>query len=164
MSLFDLLLVSATLLCALVAGFVFAFAVVVMPGIKSLDDRAYLQAFKVMDSIIQNNQPLFVLVWLGSILSLSATAVMSFWHGDGPARLLILTALGIYLLGVQLPTFTINVPLNNKLKQLDLAGADQAALAELARAFNTRWIAANSLRTVLATVASSLLLLAGVMD
>jgi hypothetical protein len=39
----------STLLCSLVAGFVFAFAVVVMPGIQTLSDRDYLRAFKVMD-------------------------------------------------------------------------------------------------------------------
>ena len=32
----------ATLFCSLVAGLVFAFAIVVMPGIKSLGDRDFL--------------------------------------------------------------------------------------------------------------------------
>ncbi len=55
----------STLLCSLVAGFVFAFTIVIMPGIKSLSDHDFLQAFNVMDRVIQNNQPIFVLVWLG---------------------------------------------------------------------------------------------------
>ena len=65
----------ATFLCSLVAGFLFAFAAVVMPGIRSLDDGGFIRAFQVMDRIIQNNQPLFVLVWVGSVLALVAAAV-----------------------------------------------------------------------------------------
>ena len=38
MTLFQTLLMTATFLCSLVAGFLFAFAVVIMPGIRSLDD------------------------------------------------------------------------------------------------------------------------------
>ena len=55
----------STLLCALVAGLVLAFAIVVMPGIRHLNDHDYLQAFKVMDRVIQNNHPVFMVVWLG---------------------------------------------------------------------------------------------------
>ena len=60
MGIFQIALIVATLLCSLVAGFVFAFAVVVMPGIKGLPDREFIRAFQVMDGVIQNNQPMFV--------------------------------------------------------------------------------------------------------
>ena len=66
MEVFQVTLVVATLLCTLVAGFVFAFAVVVMPGIRSLGDGEFLRAFQVMDRVIQNNQPIFMLAWIGS--------------------------------------------------------------------------------------------------
>ncbi|NNF58944.1 MAG: DUF1772 domain-containing protein, partial [Rhodothermaceae bacterium] len=59
---FTAVLLLATLLCALVAGFLFAFAVVAMPGIRDLSDGAFIQAFQGMDRIIQNNQPVFMLV------------------------------------------------------------------------------------------------------
>ena len=73
---FPLILVLATFLCSLVAGFLFAYAIVVMPGIGRLDDRAFIRAFQVTDGIIQNNQPVFVAVWLGSALALVAAAVL----------------------------------------------------------------------------------------
>ena len=41
-------LLLATLLCALVADFLFAFAVVVMPGIATLDDAGFLRGFQVI--------------------------------------------------------------------------------------------------------------------
>jgi uncharacterized membrane protein len=52
-------LLLATLLCSLVTGFLFAFAVVVMLGIAALDDAGFLRAFQVIDRVIQNCQ-LFV--------------------------------------------------------------------------------------------------------
>ncbi|MDJ0835174.1 MAG: DUF1772 domain-containing protein [Acidobacteriota bacterium] len=158
MTMFDFFLLTATLLCSLVAGFVLAFSVVVMPGIQSLNNRAYLEAFKVMDNVIQNNHPVFVIVWLGSVVALLITTVMSTWHLEGLSRILIVISSCIYVFGVQLPTFTINIPLNNTLKRLDLAHADQQALDDLSKQFDTRWIPSNTLRTVLAIVTVILLL------
>jgi uncharacterized membrane protein len=74
-------LVVATFLCSLVAGFLFAFAVVVMPGIRSLDDGAFIRAFQTVDRVIQDNQPLFVLVWVGSVLAVLVAAVVGGWDG-----------------------------------------------------------------------------------
>ena len=68
---FGFLLVS-TLLCTLVTGFVFTYAIVVMPGFGKLNDREFIQAFQATDGIIQNNQPLFMFVWVGSIASVAA--------------------------------------------------------------------------------------------
>jgi hypothetical protein len=75
-------LILATFLCSLVAGLLFAFAVVVMPGIGSLRDRDYIRAFQVIDRVIQNNQPLFMLVWVGSVLALVASVVLAFGRSD----------------------------------------------------------------------------------
>ena len=49
----------------------FGFAAVVMPGIAKLSDREFLLAFKQMDGIIQNNQPAFMFVWVGSVLTMA---------------------------------------------------------------------------------------------
>ena len=58
-------MILATFLCSIVAGFLFAFWVVAMPGIRSLNDREFIRAFQVMDRVIQNNQP--ILCWSGSV-------------------------------------------------------------------------------------------------
>ena len=161
MTMFELLLLTTTLLCSLVAGFVYAFAVVIMPGIRKLDDRDYLQAFKVMDRVIQDNQPLFVIVWAGSILAIIATAVMSLWHLQGIHQTLVMIAAALYILGVQVPTFTFNVPLNNRLKNIDLHTANEQTLQELTQAFSARWLPSNTFRTIIA-IATTVLLLAAV--
>jgi uncharacterized membrane protein len=151
-------LVSA-LLCALVAGIVFAFAVVIMPGIRSLDDGAFLRAFQVIDGVIQKGQPLFIAVWVGSALSLLATAVLGVWSLSGANRVLLIAAAAVYLGCVQLPTAAINVPMNNALQRLDLGSMDGAARARARTDFEGRWNRWNAFRTMFAVVAATMLLI-----
>ncbi len=158
MGIFQIVLILAAFLCSLVAGFVFAFAFVVMPGIKSLDNREFIRAFQVMDGIIQNNQPIFVLVWVGSIVAVVASSVLGFWQLDGAGRLLMIFAALAYLFGVQLSTFTINVPLNNKLQALNVDAMNATAQEAARRDFEPRWNRWNSSRTVFASLASALLM------
>lgn len=155
---FQFALVAATFLCTLVAGFVFAFAVVVMPGIKVLSDANFLRAFQVMDGVIQNRQPVFALVWVGSVVALVAAAALGFGQLDGTGRILLIAATAVYILGVQLPTAVVNIPLNNELQTLTIADmtADECAAAR--REFESRWNASNTTRTFLASLVSVALL------
>ena len=159
MGIFQIALIVATLLCSLVAGFVFAFAVVVMPGIKGLTDREFIRAFRVMDGVIQNNQPMFVFVWVGSVVVLVVTAVLGLGELDGEGRLLMIVATLIYILGVQVPTFTINVPMNNRLQALDVDAMNDTARKEARTDFEPRWTRWNSIRTALASLVSTLLMI-----
>lgn len=158
MGVFEIVLILAAFLCSLAAGLLFAFAVVIMPGIARLNDREFLRAFQVIDRVIQDNQPLFILVWIGSVLALVISAVLGFAQLDGVGRLLIVTTVLIYLLGVQLPTITINVPLNNQLQSLDVDTMNETALSAAREAFEPRWNRSNAIRTALACLASLLLM------
>jgi uncharacterized membrane protein len=158
MGIFQIALILATFLCSLVAGFVFAFALVVMPGIRSLNDRGFIRAFQVMDRIIQNNQPIFMLVWVGSVVALVTSAVLGIGQLDGAGRLLIAFAALAYLFGVQLPTFAINVPLNNKLQTLDVDAMNETTQKAARNDFEPRWVLWNSIRTAFASLASALLI------
>ncbi len=159
MGIFHIALILATFLCSLVAGFLFAFALVTMPGIRSLNDREFIRAFQVIDGVIQNNQPIFVLVWVGSVVALVTSAVLGIGQLDGGGRLLIIFAALAYLLGVQLPTFTINVPLNNKLQTLEVDELDETTQKAARKDFEPRWNLWNSIRTAFASVASALLII-----
>ena len=158
-STFQIVLILATLLCSLVAGFLFAFATVVMPGIKTLNDREFIRAFQVIDGVIQNNQPLMVAVWMGSILAAVAAAVLGFGQLDGTQRLLPISAPIIYILGVQLSTFTINVPLNNRLQRLNVDAMDEVALKAARMNFEPGWNRWNLVRTPFAGLASVLFMI-----
>lgn len=154
----QIVLIVAALLCSLVAGFLFAFAAVVMPGIKTLPDREFIRAFQVIDGVIQNNQPLFVAVWLGSIMAVVAAAGLGIGQLNGMQRLLLILAPLIYIVGVQVSTFTINVPLNNRLQALDVNAMDSEALQAARLDFEPRWNQWNLVRAPFASLASVLLI------
>ena len=130
-----------------------------MPGIKSLNDREFIQAFQVMDRVIQNNQPVFVFVWVGSVVVLVASAALGFGQLDAGGRLLIIGATLIYVLGVQVPTMTINVPLNNRLQTLNVEAMTDTSHRDARAGFEPRWTRWNSIRTALASLACALLMI-----
>ena len=152
-------LMLSILFCSLVAGLLFGFAIVVMPGIAKLTDKEYLLAFKHMDGIIQNDQPLFILVWAGSILSVIVTFVLGVMNLNGTQTYLISAASVLYLLGVQLPTFRFNIPLNNSLQSLDIETLKETEVALFRSDFEAPWNRWNRFRTVNAIVTVSIFLL-----
>lgn len=159
MAIFDVALVLSALLCSLVAGFLFAYATVIMPGIKGLDDKGFIKAFQVTDSIIQNNHPLFLLVWLGSAVSIVVCTIDGFGKLHGVDLFLLLLAAAGYMIGVQLTTIFVHLPLNNKLQQVDVDnyGKDELKVARLE--FEQRWNKSNKIRTLIACSVSLILVL-----
>ena len=84
----------------MVSGFIFTYSIVVIPGLSKLNDKDFLKAFQVTDDVIQNNQPLFMFTWIGSILAVLATILVSLVGiGFGESWLIVLVA-SAYLLGV----------------------------------------------------------------
>ena len=159
MTLFPAVLVVATLFCTLVAGFLFAFAAVVMPGISRLEDGDFIRSFRAIDRVIQDKQPAFVLVWVGSALALVAAAAIGVSQLRGGDRLLLIVAAGVYLVGVQWPTLAINIPLNDGLQRLDPDALDPAARKRARSTFEAPWNRWNAIRAGCACLASLLLLL-----
>jgi uncharacterized membrane protein len=156
---FHIALILATFLCSMAAGLLFAFAIVVMPGIKSLNDREFVRAFQVIDGVIQNNQPIFMLVWIGSILALLGSVVLGIGQLYGAERLLLIFAALAYFLGVQLPTVRINIPLNNQLQMLDVDAMNETEQRAARAGFERPWNRWNSIRAAIASLASSLLMI-----
>ena len=158
MNAFSISLILATLGCALVAGVTLVFAIVVMPGLKSLGDREFLKGFKAIDRVIQDNQPVFMLVWLGSAVSLIAATLLGFGVLQGIDRALLIAALVLYILGVQLATAIVNIPLNNQLQARNLEQLDAEEITSACEAFEPRWLRWNAIRTWVATLTTSILL------
>ena len=146
----DIALVFAVLTCSLVTGFIFTYAVVVMPGFSKLEDKEFLRAFQVTDGVIQENQPLFMLTWVGSIISvLSVIAISIFSIGLSEAWIIIVVGL-IYLLGVQGITISIHLPLNNHIQKIDINNMNNQSLNEERTKFEMRWNYFNKIRTFIA--------------
>lgn len=149
---------TSILLCALTTGLLFAFAVVVMPGIRTLGDAEFLSAFKAMDRIIQDSDWRFILVWAGSVVAIVGTLVQSWAALDGLAFWLMAGAVASWLFGVQLPTFVVNVPLNNRLQERDLDQMDTSELSAARATFEIPWVFWNTFRTMWGLVTVGLLL------
>jgi uncharacterized membrane protein len=158
MELFKIVLALSTFLCSLVAGFLFAFAVVVMPGIRNLGDREFILTFQEIDRIIQNSQPIFILVWVGSAVLSIAALVIGFGQLEGPGLMLMILATVAYNFGVHLPTVIFNIPLNNKLQTLDVDEIGEDTLKFAREEFESPWNRWNLLRTVISSLVSILLI------
>ena len=159
MTLFVGFLIVSTLLCALVTGFIFTYAVVVMPGFAKLDDRDFIRAFQVTDGVIQNNQPLFMLAWVGSIVSIVATMILGFIELHGIERWTVFAIGFVYLMGVQGITIRVHLPLNNRLQRLEIDEMDPESLSKERNKFETRWNYFNNIRTLIAFAVSFSLML-----
>ena len=159
MNTFEITLLLSAFLCTLVAGFLFAYAIVVMPGIKNLDDKAFIKAFQVTDRIIQDNNPMFLLVWIGSAVSIIVCAISGFAKLQGIDLILLVIATVTYLFGVQASTIVVHLPLNNELQKYDVENMGEKELNAARIAFEPRWNRSNNIRTVIACCASFLLIL-----
>ena len=158
---FHPLLFLAIFLCALVAGFLFAFAVVVMPGLKKLSNRSFILAFQGIDGVIQHGQPLFTFVWVGSIVTLIACTIAGYGRIESLDYGILVLAMVTYFFGVQASTVLINIPLNNQLQKLDVTKANEAELDSARNHFESRWNTWNVRRTAVACAATAFLMTVG---
>ena len=159
MDFLDFILIPSVILCALVTGFIFTYAIVVMPGFSKLSDKEFIKAFQVTDEVIQNNQPLFMITWIGSIISILLTIIVATaTTGLSNSWLIILVGV-IYLLGVQGVTIVIHLPLNNHIQKMNIDKMTDKDLGEERRKFQKKWNFFNNIRTSVAFLVSVTLIL-----
>lgn len=159
MDLLNISLIFSILSCSLVGGFIFTYAIVVMPGLSNLNDKDFLRAFQVTDAIIQNNQPLFMLTWIGSIVAILITILVSLVN-VGLSETWLIVLVGItYLFGVQGITIAFNIPLNKHIQKIKIEEMNHKTLAYERLKFEIKWNFFNNIRTVIAISVSLLLLI-----
>ena len=147
LDLFDVSLISSALSCGLVTGFILTYAIVVMPGLAKLSDTNFLRAFQVTDEIIQHKQPLFMLVWITSIISVISTIFISIAYVGFPDASLPLLVCFIYLVGVQGITIIIHIPLNNHIQKLQVYKLEDQAASQERSMFEAKWNKFNYIRS-----------------
>lgn len=155
---FELLLAVTTLLVGLVTGLLLGFAIVAMPGIAKLGHGEFIKSFQAMDRVIQDASPTFMALWVGSVLAVLGSLIAGFSQIEGADLSLLVAATIVYLAGVQLPTATINIPLNNAIQEVDVAGASAEALAKAREAFEARWNRWNIVRSAFGILATALMI------
>ena len=159
MNFLEVSLICSILSCTLVTGFTLLYAVVIMPGLSKLDDKEFIKAFQVTDGVIQDNQPLFILTWLGSVISVVGAILSSIISVGLPEAWLIVFVGVVYLLGVQGITLSVHLPLNNHIKKINIEKTDPQTLSVEREKFETRWNFFNTIRTGISFLVSLTLLL-----
>ena len=159
MNFLEVSLICSILSCTLVTGFTLLYAVVIMPGLSKLDDKEFIKAFQVTDGVIQDNQPLFILTWLGSVISVVGAILSSIISVGLPEAWLIVFVGVVYLLGVQGITLSVHLPLNNHIKKINIEKTDHQMLSVERGKFETRWNFFNTIRTGISFLVSLTLLL-----
>ena len=159
MDLLDITLIFSILFCSLVSGFIFTYAVVVMPGLSNLNNKNFLRAFQVTDAVIQNKQPLFMFIWIGSIVVILSTIVVSLVSiGLSKAWLIVLIGI-VYLFGVHGITVTSYIPLNNHIQNINIEKLNEKSIADERINLKKRWNFFNYIRTAVAISTSFSLLI-----
>ncbi|TCM45884.1 DUF1772 domain-containing protein [Kribbella sp. VKM Ac-2568] len=143
----------------LMGGLFFAFGTTVMSSLERMPPGQGATAMNLINVRIQN--PLFLLIFLGTALICLALAVLAFVR-DSPGRWWLLAGAALYLVGVMVLSIAVNIPLNDKLAALDPNSA--AGAAEWLN-YLAKWNPANNVRAVaclLGVIAFGLALNAGV--
>ena len=139
----------------MMAGLFFVFSVAIMPALDRLGHPAGMRAMQAINADIQN--PLFLLVFLGSGLTGAALAVSAAWTWDQPGAGYRLAGGLLIALGSLVLTVAYHVPRNNALDAVDAASS--GAADEWAR-YLRKWVPANHVRTAASAASLITLLLA----
>ncbi|GAA3570753.1 DUF1772 domain-containing protein [Kribbella ginsengisoli] len=159
MNLTKILTLSALVGSALMAGLFFAFGTAVMSSLERMPPGQGATAMNLINVRIQN--PLFLLVFCGTALVCVALTIVAFVKNT-PGRSWVLAGAALYLVGVIVLSFAVNIPLNDQLAAVDPHSA--AGAAEWLN-YLSKWNPSNNIRAItstLAVVAFALALHAGI--
>ncbi|MGC5287542.1 DUF1772 domain-containing protein [Micromonospora sp. DT231] len=143
---------------ALMGGVFYAFGTAIMGSLQRMPAGQGAAAMNLINVRIQN--PLFLLIFLGTALVSLALAVLAFVK-DSPGAWWLVGGAALYVVGVMVISFSINIPLNDSLAAVDPTTA--AGHTEWAN-YLAKWNPANNVRAIsctLAVVAFGLALHAG---
>lgn len=141
-----IILVSAAITTALMAGLFFAYSCSVNPGLHRLSDTAYLAAMQSINRAILN--PVFFIIFLGAPILLPFSTWLQYYQPLSLRFWLLLSATIIYLVGVLGVTALGNIPLNEALDAFFIQTASAEEIAAQRTAFETPWNYWHLVRTI----------------
>jgi uncharacterized membrane protein len=142
-----LALVAATITTGLVAGLLFAYAVSVMPALRLVDDRTFVEVMQRINVAIINGW--FLTCFVGALVFTVLAGLLHLGADSRSALPWIVAAFVLYVAALVI-TGRLNVPLNNAL----VAAGEPDRIADLATVrerFEAPWVRWNIARTVAAT-------------
>lgn len=141
-----LALLASVLSVGLMAGLFTGFSYAVMPGLKILDDRAWVAGMQHINKVILNGW--FMTAFMGSVVFTAAALALNWFTGDRSVAPWVAIALVLALV-MFIGTIAVNVPMNDRLE----AAGDPAAISDpaaLRAAIEAKWTAWNTMRGVAA--------------
>jgi uncharacterized membrane protein len=148
----------AIITTALSAGFFYAWTVSVIPGLKNVSDRNYLETMQSINKAVLN--PAFFIVFFGCLVFLIASAYFQYQVNERLVLSLIISAIILYALGTFAVTAFGNVPMNEALDKIDLVSLTDSELHSLRESYESKWNRFNLIRTVFALLSFISVLLA----
>jgi len=136
--------------CGVAAGFFMTFSDLIMPSLEAVEGRAGIEAMQMIN--IKVNTSVSVSVLWAMVFALPILLVLDLLWAGGVGLPWILSGGALYLLGVLVVSFRVNVPMNNRLEAMDRQ--EESTQAYWATEFVPRWIRWNSVRTIAATGAA----------
>lgn len=155
-SIASLLSVLTLLLGGAITGFFYAYSVSVMRGLDFVAPQSAIIAMQGINATVRN--ALFAPAFFGTPVAAIAAGAVFLIMGHKRAGLALLAAAAVYILGAFVPTFAINVPMNNELATIDAATAAQPE--QIWRDYSDRWTWWNHLRTIFSALSLALVGLA----
>jgi uncharacterized membrane protein len=133
------------LLTGSVAGVFFAYSVSVMLGLDAIKPDQAIAAMRSINEKIQN--PVFLLAFLLTPVVAIVTGVLLLVLGHRTAGVLFFLAAALYVLGALIPSFAVNIPMNDALDTVKVPATVDGA-ARVWSDYSSRWTLWNHVRTV----------------
>src|SRR3954454_1546434 len=111
-----LLTLTALVGTALMGGVFYAFGTAVMGSLQRMPAGQGAVAMNLINARIQN--PLFLLIFMGTALVCVALGIIALVK-DTPGKWWLVAGAALYLVGVIVLSFAVNIPLNDKLATFD---------------------------------------------
>jgi uncharacterized membrane protein len=147
MNLTKILILTGLVGSGLMGGVCFTFGTAVMSSLQRMPAGQGAAAMNLINVRIQN--PLFLLIFVGTALVCVALAILAFVQ-DTPGKWWLIAGAALYVVGMVIVSFAINIPLNDQLAAVDPHSA--AGTTEWLN-YLAKWNPANNLRAVTCTLA-----------
>lgn len=151
MSPLDLLTFVTALGSGLVAGFFFAFSIVVMQALGKIAAPAGIAAMQSINIVVIN--PWFFTAFFGTAVLSIAAMIIALMRWQDPRAIFWLAGGIVYLVGTIGVTMLCNVPRNNALAVL---APESSEAATYWLSYLTTWTAWNHVRTIAPLVSAAL--------
>ncbi|MFN3201434.1 MAG: DUF1772 domain-containing protein [Bradymonadia bacterium] len=139
---------------ALSGGMTLAFSNFIMGAFDRLPASQAVEAMQHINETVLN--PLFLAIFIGTGFATTALAILCAFTLGVDGRWGLVVGAALYMVGVVGVTAAGNVPLNNRLAEVELV----AATPEVWSAYARPWVFWNHVRTVAAAIASAAFVLA----